>query len=271
MAAGDTPNRETVLESITVVFSHSKLKDVVGTDALKSVLSGQYRELVSGGTLHLHVIWDLLADQPGFEEEAALAPFCVLKTWESDLGLEVEMPERLAECSATEIIAQASHCPIPKTLKARTLNPQGARDKVLATMAKIDEGSPETSPSTSSSRKPAVEAALAAVAVLGLAYGGYAYYSATGGAEFKAVQTGEIRTDMPIAKAKQLGEELNLLVEEETWYELPSARRKASLRTTLENLRMQKITSLVVQDSSGRVRGSAQWIGSPAKIIVRLQ
>ncbi|MCP4446253.1 MAG: hypothetical protein GY811_13050 [Myxococcales bacterium] len=253
-----------MLDSITLVFSHSELKDVVGTDALKSVLSGQYSDLVADGTLHLQVVWNLLADQPDFVAGDALAPFSVLKTWESELGLEVALPQALSEYSATELIVQASHCPIPKALKAR------ARARKTTAEMEANVPSPKRT-SEPSSRKPAVEVALAAVAVLGLAYGGYSLYLTMGGPEFSTVQTADIDGDLPVAKAKQLGEELSLLILDDTWYDLPEMLRDESLRTTLTNMGAKKVTSIVVQDSSSAVRASAQWVGNPPAIVVRLR
>ena len=271
MASGETPNRESVLESITVVFSHSKLKEVVGTDALKSVLSGQYRDLVSSGTLNLQIVWDLLADQPDFQAEDAVAPFSVLKTWETELGLEVKLPKSLVDCSATEIMVQASHCPIPKPVKARALNPDGARTKARETVAQMESTGGGRSVATTSTRKPALEAALGLVAVLGLGYGGYTLYGVMGGAKLKTVASSEIQSSLPIAKAKQLGQELSVVIEDDTWYDLPDKARKAALQLTLEDLQSRDITSLIVQDRSGAVRASAQWVGSPAKVSIRLR
>jgi hypothetical protein len=270
MAVGETPNRESVLESITVVFANSKLKDVVGTDALKSVLAGQYRELVVGKTLHLQVIWDLLEDQPDFDAKDAIAPFSVLKTWESELGLTVNVPKALKKYSATEFLAQASHCPVPKAQKARAINPSGARAKARETMAGLERTGTSNRSDEVSTRKPALEAVLGLVAIIGLAYGGYTFYGTMGGAEFKALEASQIRGDLPIAKAKQLGDEVNLLINDDTWYELPAAARSEALTTALDGMQTRNIKSLIVQDSSGAVRASAQWIGTPAAIAIRL-
>ena len=271
MGLGDTANRESVLESIIVVFANSKLKDVVGTDALRSVLSGQYRDLVSDNTLHLQVVWDLLADQPDFVAEDAIAPFSLLKTWEDELGITVAVPKALAKHTTTEFLAQASHCPVPKGQKARALNPGGARAKAKETMAAMEgTGATRRPNNAESTRKPALEAALGLVAVLGLAYGGYTFYQTMGGAKFKSVETSQIMGNLPIAKARSLGDEVNLQIREDSWYELPEAARKDSLRAALEGLQARRIKSLIVQDGNGTVRASAQWVGSPAAIRVKL-
>lgn len=270
MAEGETPNRESVLESITVVFAHSKLKDVVGTDALKSVLSGQYRDLVTDGELNLQVVWDLLEDQPGFDSAKALAPFCLLKTWEKDLNIKVLVPKALADRTATEMLAEASHCPVPKALKRKAVNPEGAREQARATIEALDDGPPVKQSAGESTRKPALEAALGLVAILGLAYGGYSFYGTMAGAQFKTVQTTDLGSDLPIKEAKQLGQELGVLIEDSAWYALPEKARKASLATTLQGLKSRNITSMIVKDASGSLRASVQWVGDPPAVVVRL-
>lgn len=272
MAEGETPNRESVLESIALVFSQSKLKDVVGKDALKSVLSGQYRDLVHEKTLRLQVVWDLLSDQPDFDAELAVAPFSVLKTWEDELGLTVEVPRKLASLSSTQLLAQASHCPVKRSAKTRALNPENARTKARETMSSLGStGITQRTAEGESTRKPALEAALGLVALLGLAYGGYTYYGTMAGPQYKSVPASLVRGDLPVAKAKQLGEELNITITEASWYELSADTRKESLRASLEAMGHSDVKSIIVFDATGAIRASAQWFGSPPTINVRLQ
>ena len=82
MESEGRPNRENITNAVVVIFAHSKLKDLVGTDAMTTVLTGQYRDLVYQDTMHLQRIWDLLEEQPGFVAEDASAPFCALKMLE---------------------------------------------------------------------------------------------------------------------------------------------------------------------------------------------
>ncbi len=271
MAEGETPNRESVLESIALVFSQSKLKELVGKDALKSVLSGQYRDLVRDNVLQLQVVWDLLADQPDFDADSAVAPFSLLKTWEDDLNLKVEVPKKLAGLSATELLAEASHCPVSRSAKSRALNPAGARAKARETMSALDGTGAAPRDAEESTRKPALEAALGLVALLGLAYGGYTLYGSMAGPQFKDVAVSDVRGALPISKAQQLGEELNLTITESSWYEQPLDARKASLEKTLDAMGAKDIKSIIIMDGAGTIRASAQWFGSPPTINVRFQ
>ena len=167
MKAEDAPNRESIIEAIVLAFSHSKLKEVVGSDALRSVLTGQYRDLVSAKQLHLQVVWDLIHDQPGYDEEHARPAFCAVKTWEKDLGLTVVVPASMAELSGTEIVACASHCGVPSSDRRRVL---GATTSSIAKLRASASSTPSVARlSSDSSGKPGVVAglALAAAAAIG--------------------------------------------------------------------------------------------------------
>jgi hypothetical protein len=257
------------MNAIVLVFSNSKLKDLVGTDALRSVLSGQYRDLVKDGTLHLQVIWDLLEDQPGFEQEDAEPAFCVLKEWEDDLKLSVEMPRAIADFGSSQVVASASHCPIPQRLKDRAIRPDEAEAKAKATLAEFDSGNIPSKDQVST-RRPALEALLALIALAGLGFGGYTLMDYFKGPNIKTVSAGSITTEIPIASAKRLGGDLSLVVTDAKWFGLSVADRKNMLKATLRNARPLDIDAVLVMDASNKLRASAQWMGEPPKIVVRL-
>lgn len=272
MASQGAPKRGGIISAIVLVFSHSKLKDLVGTDALRAVLSGQYRDLVQNNTLHLQVIWDLLEDQPGFEKADAEPAFCVLKGWQDDLGLKVEMPKCLANFGTSEIMASASHCPVPRRLKERALHPEEAQAKAKANLSAFDTGNISSSQIPAlSTRMPVLEALLAVVALAGLAFGGYTLMGYMAGPNIKELSPSDIATDVPIASANRLGADLSLVVTEESWFQLPAEKRIAMLQATLRGVGTLEIEAVSILDSAGTLRASAQWMGEPPKIDVRLR
>jgi hypothetical protein len=270
MASAGAPNREGIIGAIVLVFAQSKLKDLVGSDPLRSVLSGQYRDLVQDGTLHLQVIWDLLEDQPGFEREDAEPVFCVLKSWQEDFQLEVEMPKVLADLGEAEIMGSASHCPVPGRLKERALFPEGAKAKAKASMAAFDTGHVAKTNIGASTRKPALEALLGVIAIAGLGFGGYTLQQYLRGPNIKTISASNIATEIPISSAKRLGGDLSLVVSNDNWFALPAAERIAMLQATLRGVSSFDIKAMVILNSAGKMRASAQWMGEPPKIDVRL-
>ena len=260
----DAPNRESIIAALVLAFSHSKLKDVVGSDALRSVLTGRYRDMVAGKQLDLQVVWELIHDQPGYDEEHARPAFCAVKTWEKSLGLTVVLPASMAELSATEIMAFGSHCAVPKEERQRVLqasNPSDAERRASTGPGKRSGGA---------TRKPLAEAALALTAAAAL---GFAIYSVVGhlsGPGYQGVDTDEIGAILPVKSAKKLGGDLNVLLDDDAWLQKEPSAMTADLEQALTALKDNKVEVLIVQDTSGTMRASAQWVGSPARIEVRL-
>lgn len=270
MESGKGPGREGTIEAIVVAFAHSKLQHVVGTDALRSVLTGQ-RELLRGGILHLQVVWELLEDQPGFDPEAARAPFCLLKKWQSELGLPVELPAALAGSSETEIMAAASHCPVPKAIRDRTLDPVGFRARAEHRRSQLElDAIPAKAADKSPRRQRLIAAALGAVAVGGLSVAAYQLANHVSGAGFQSLPAAEIGDAIPVHSARQLGQEVLAVVHDESWFALPQPAQREALEEALRELKTRDIVSLVVQDETGQVRASAQWVGEPPTILTRL-
>ena len=270
MESEGRPNRENITNTVVVIFAHSKLKDLVGTDAMTTVLVGQYRDLVYQDTMHLQLIWDLLEEQPGFVAEDASAPFCALKMLEEKLQLEVEMPGALADYDSTRIMATASHCVVPKGLIDRTLFPPTANGKAAARAAAEARYQRATSgPAQASTRKPVAEVALAVVALIGLAYGGYTVFSFYQGPQFEAISPSDLITKIPIDSARVLGSDLETVCTDESWYQRPEAERISMMTNTLEALKSNEVEVLIVRDAGGALRASAQWVDGRAEVRLR--
>lgn len=262
MATGQALKRDSIIGAIVLAFSHSKLKDLVGTDALRSVLEGQYRDLVFKETLHLQVVWNLLHDQPGFDPELAQAPFALIKQWEKRLGLTVEMPESLASMSATQVMAAATHCPVPKAQRERTLAPEASRLRVQAVLDDSQSDSLSSKSDDAPTRKPGLEAALGVVALLGFAFGGYTLMGFLGGPDTESVSVSKLDTGLPLSKGEKLGRQLVAVVDD-SWLGQDAEAMREGLETALRRLKGRDIDSLVLKDGSGAIRASVQWVGEP--------
>ena len=193
MADGGPLSRECVINAIVTVFANSKLKEVVGTDALRTVLRGEYREMVRGGELHLQPAWDLMAEQPGFDPSAAEPPFCKLKQWEPELGLKVQLPDAVSGYKPTEVLAIASQCTVSDIEKIKALNPDEHARRRKAAQSVI----PVNTIAAPATRKPLAEAALALVAIVGLAIGGITLAGSFSGPKFSSVSIQDLARAHP--------------------------------------------------------------------------
>lgn len=101
-----------IVDALVLAFSHSGLSDVVGSDALRMVLDGQYVDLMEGRTFRIDKLWSLLEEQPGFSADLALPPLCRFMSWQSILELQPKLPPALETLSLQEREDSAANCPV---------------------------------------------------------------------------------------------------------------------------------------------------------------
>ena len=111
--------RRLPLEALILAFSCSRARELVGTDALRSVLGGQYRDLVKGGSFDLEPVWQLLAEQPGFSPDAVMPPLARFKSWQPRLGLTVSLPAAMADLSEGRLAELAGEVQVRAADQAR--------------------------------------------------------------------------------------------------------------------------------------------------------
>src|SRR5262245_28669266 len=117
MGTAGSPGR-VPLEALILAFTHSRAKTLVGTDALRSVLSGRYRELHRDGVFDLEPVWALCAEQPGFQPDAVRPALCRFKTWEQTLGLSVQLPRAMEDMTERQIAELAIQVQVPMRERA---------------------------------------------------------------------------------------------------------------------------------------------------------
>ena len=271
MGADPGIQRRKGVEALVLALSHSKVHAVVGEDALRTVLGGQSRELVRDGVLYTQPAWDLLMDQPGISQTDASAAFCLVKSWERGLGLEVRLPEALATLSATEVSASCAALQVPK----------GRRERLFVDGGRDTRPPPSTTPlipepllegetfetAEEASRRRRLEIAAALIALVGFAIAGVAAYS-----YFTPTAWDEIRVPLPgalaTARTERFGKDLGITLNDSKWAELSEGDRREELETALRGL--NDFESLFVRDASGAVKGSAHRLKSSDRIVVRL-
>lgn len=284
MAQDPARRRRAVIESLVLAFSRSEAKDLVGTDALCTVLSGQSRDLVVGDELVLQPLWDLLADQPGFSAEAVAPAFCRVESWNERLGLSaVTLPAALADMPEAERRAACDRCIVPAAELEAILRgeadtpppaaPQAAPKpvkKASTTRLTIDE--PRTGQTKKAKpRRPGLEIAAAAVALVAFGFAGVTAYRACSDAP--ALQEVEIALpdQLPVSHPKRLGGELRATLDDPAWLRRPDDERREAMASALRSVRGEGIDVLVIVDEDGDEVASAQWRGDAPAPAVRLR
>jgi hypothetical protein len=275
------------LEALILAFAHSRAKALVGTDALRSVLSGRYRELHRGGAFDLEPVWQLCAEQPGFDPQHVRPPLCRFKTWERDLGLEVRLPASMAGLSGFEVAELAAAVRVPPRERTRVFDgaqvppddPEAAAADAAEAIAvspapvaaEVEAQPPPTARTPalrrmSPARRRALEIAAVALALVGFSAAGFQLQRGCRASPWEAMTTA-FAGDIPLGGAERQGPEVSGALRDARWLSLPPAARTAHMKAALEAL-PRDVQAFFVRDGEGRVRAVARWFGQPPQIQV---
>ncbi|HWM85823.1 MAG TPA: hypothetical protein VNO33_08290 [Kofleriaceae bacterium] len=281
------PQGRVPLEALILAFAHSRAKALVGTDALRSVLSGEYRELQKGGEFDLEPVWQLLAQQPGFDPTHVRPPLCRFKSWESQLGLVVLLPAEMAGLSELERNELAGHVHVPAHERQRVLQGQQVQsdDPVAAAAAREEEARPPPRaevpvPIPTTARTPrlrrlnpaqrrALEIGALVLALFGFALAGIQLQRGCASHQWDEMAT-RFAGDIPLASAQRQGPEVSGDLRDARWLSQPPGVRTAHMKAALEAL-PHDVQVFFVRDREGQVRAVARWFGTPRQISVTLQ
>lgn len=275
------------IDALVLAFSHSRASSLVGTDALRTVLTGQYRELVKGGTFYLDEVWGLLESQPGFDPALVKPPLCRFKLWSDELGLEVALPAAMGRLEPLEIRSLAEQCRVPpgdldRVLgrgrhadaeavaqnKAKAAASKPARAKASAAPTRRPAPAAPARPRRGKRSRPVLLAVAALVAVAGFTVAGVFAYMELRSVPWQEVSTG-FSGGIPLTRAERSGFDVAATLADEAWLKTPIERRRQQLEEAVEKLRREGVRNLLVRDKKGTVRATAQSYGRPPKVKVR--
>jgi len=261
------PGKREIIEAIVLAFTHSEASELVGTDALRMVLDGQYVDMVQQpGTLDLAPLWALLNRQPGFQADHALPPLYRLKSWERALKRTVTLPGPLEQLGAVERERLAARCPVPEGKLERALRPAAqtpprldvprptpralARAAAAATTTKLQVVEVVTPTEQKRNRRVLLAAGLS---LLVLAFSLFLTFS--GGPS--TVAPASLGDSIPIAEAHLSGDVVGIILKDSSWLGRPLDERRRTLVETLEHAQSLGATGVVVMDTAGVVRAMA--------------
>lgn len=72
--------------------------------------------------------------------------------------------------------------------------------------------------------------------------------------------------NLPVKGGQQLGKDASFVITDNAWLNAPQADRETQLRAALDGLRGSGVENLALFDADGKLRASAQWTGSDARI-----
>lgn len=259
------PDKRTIIDALVLACQHSALREIVGTDALRSVLDVEYRELIADGGFNLQPVWELFQDQPGFEPQHAAPPLCRFKSWERQLGVEIALPNQLRNLSEAEQANRANECDVPTVELQKILRGTNAEDETAAEKKspRKRQLSQEIATHTDdthavSPRRRMLQIAASVVAVVCFTITGVVLYrDCAPTPSFQKVDLGT-SNQIPIAKADRLGPQVRLVLSNESWLTEPESERREQLEAMLRGLESQGVQVIYIRDQQGKARAIAQ-------------
>jgi hypothetical protein len=255
-------SKRIIVEALVLAFSHSEVREIVGTDALRSVVGVEYHDMTSGGSLDLQPLWELLEEQPGFDASRATPPMLLMKQWERQLGMPVLLPRALEGVNPGELARRAAEIKIP-TPELRKLF---RTDLVEAEEKKAEEkktGKRRSGKNKSKKDKrssPALVALAGTVAVAAFAFTGFSTYKQCHRrAEWQPVNVAEISAEVPVKGAERFGDQVGATLANNDWLGQPRDKREEQLRAALDKLRKKRVRVLFLKDQAGKVRATVQY------------
>jgi hypothetical protein len=248
-----------LIDAIVLAFSKSRLKDVVGTDALRMVLTGTMKDMLARENhLSLQPVYELLESQPGFVHEDAVPPLCRIKQWEPKLKLIVELPKELGVMPTEERERAAAQCYVPEEQVDKILTPR-QRSTIPPPTTRVIEGTSdarEAQREANTSRRKLIAASAFAVVAIVAAIVSYKLTFGDRSDNIRLDQR-DLSAEIPLGQVRQSGRLIGATLTDARWLDKPEADRRRQLEAALVKASVLGAQDIRVFDTRGRLVVSA--------------
>lgn len=253
----------TLIDAIVLVFSRSKLRDLVGTDALKTVLEGSARDLFpQPGMMSLQPVWDLLETQEGFQPDLAIPPLCRLKTWQPRLGVVVELPAQAQHLEGPEIETQAMYCAANEDDLEKLLKPKTVPIPSAARVVEVASDATEEDRRAPSNRRLGFALVFMAIAIAAASFS--IWYTFRETSDTKRLAPADLSAEIPLRDVRQSGPTLAGTLSDPQWVLKPEGDRRRALEAALLKAVPLGAKRFMVFDSTGKLRATSVLVnGKP--------
>lgn len=269
------PSKQVIIDSLVLVFSKSRIASIVGTDALRSVLDVQYRDLINGDTFEMQGVWDLLAEQPGFDAEYAKPPIARLKMNEGLLGVLIKLPESMADLGPVEVSGTAAHCSVGESEFQKLIAKHDPRAQAERSAKRADaqavaeaEALREERVDTRN-RLPLVIGALV-VALGAFGFVGWQVYANLSPSPKLTSMSADKFKGIPVKSVKRQGAQAIVVLQDDGWV---AKKDKAALESALRRVESGGVRVIIIKTSKGEFAASTQFFsaGKSRKITTRFR
>jgi hypothetical protein len=261
MTMADPVSATTLIDVIVACCSRSELKPLVGTDALRTVLVGadmQRAMFPERGMMTLQPLYDLLTEQAGFDHAHAIVPLCRIKEWQSQLGVQIELPVALAEMTPEERAEAANASEVTSDDLAVILVPPAPPSAVASPPAPVRK-KPQTlelgmaawTEPTRLSKYGKLVMVAAALSVIAAGVSLYLTLRTTDDVEH--LEPKSISADIPLANVRRSHDVIVATISDPAWIAKPERERRAQLEAAADNVRAHGKRLLLVDSKAAPV------------------
>ncbi len=270
------PSQKQHIDALVLAFQYSKASELVGTDALRMVIAGQYRDMFEDGVLKLDSVWALLESQPKFSPALIIPPLCRFKCWDEDLGIEIELPSAISELSARDVRTQASQCQVPskeldKILERGRFTQQERQQRAAKWAAPEATAIDADQPLAQKTSSTLVLAIVSAIAIGGFIVAGFFLFQNFKSTSWTDVNRKTINDLIPVSHLERHGQDLGGILSSDSWLTLPTEQRQSTLRKAIARLANDGVRTLFIRDTKGTVRAIAQLYGESSATKIRVE
>jgi hypothetical protein len=254
--------RRVLVGALTSCFEHSRVKEVVPLESIRSILQSASSELWREGEFRLEMVWKVLCQQPGISPQDVAPPLLVFKSLEADLEVSVRLPPALSALPPAEqaklrdqvsLTRDAFLAQVPE-LAATPPPPEVPIDTTQAAQAAVEATEPPRP-----TKKPlalGAKVAIGALAVLSLcAAGGSTWWALRDPTQTMMVD--DLASVLLLTGGKRVDGSMSARLSDPRWETLSREEQRRLAARVFDHEREKGIKVLTLLDASGRVRVSA--------------
>jgi hypothetical protein len=268
--------RRVLVGALTKCLEHSRVKDVVPLESIRSILESASGELWREGEFRLEMVWKVLCQQPGLSPQEVAPPLLAFKSFESDLEVNVRLPPALSALPPNEQAKLREQVPLTRESFSSELQEihavaqaqvaEEAAPKIdVRQVAQAAAAEPARPP-----RKPATRGqkiAAGVIACLAVAGGGASTYFSLRDTAL-GTDLSDVAPILQLSDGRKVNQSLSARINDARWGTLAKAEQRKIAAELFDREREKGIKVLTLVDGDGRVRVSASNVTGQTFIMV---
>jgi hypothetical protein len=276
---GVAAKRRVLVDALTMCLSRSKVCETIAPDTIRSVIESASTELWREGEFRLEYVWKILCQQPGLTAAEVAPPLLVFKAYETELGVNVRVPQALSALPRGEQVRLRDELGITKADFAKAVSAMQAivaaerqkaeQAEVVARAAESTEKpkpAPVAAPKKPAGKKDRKPLAIALSAVAAIALGVSMYFTFRETARpFSFSETAAI---LQLSDGKHEGQTLTARISDPRWDKMSKEEREKTAAKLYDALSPKGVKVLDLVDGTGHPKALVSDAGTQRLIMI---